>query len=227
MEVMSMKAINRIDSKIQTMLIDRETLSQYDSRYRAMLINSLAGIKQAFLIGTKAKDGCTNLAIFNSLIHIGANPPLWGFISRPDVVQRDTLTNILETQCYTINYVKATDFEKAHQTSAKYAHTVSEFDACGFKEWYHPKCHVPFIAEAPIKIAMKFEQKIDITINNTILIIGSIEQIEVDEALIAQDGFVALEKANILACAGLDAYYETHLIDRLSYATTDKWPIKK
>ena len=118
------------------MLIDKEQLEHFDSRYRGKLINSLAGIKQAFLIGSKSKDGISNLAIFNSLIHIGANPPLWGFICRPDVVKRDTLSNILETESFTINYLKVSDAEKAHQTSAKYEASVSEFEECGFEECY-------------------------------------------------------------------------------------------
>lgn len=208
------------------MIIDKETLNEYQSRYRALLINSLAGVKPAILIGTKSKDGSSNLAIFNSLIHLGANPPLWGLICRPDVVKRDTLNNILETNHYTINYVAAGDFEKAHQTSAKYSKDVSEFEACGFTEHYVENFYAPFVAEAPIKVALKMEQKIDLSINNTLLIIGSIHQIEIDEKLISSDGFVALDKANTLACAGLDAYYETRLIERLSYANTEKWPIK-
>lgn len=206
------------------MIIDRNQLSAYENRYRATFINSLAGIKQAILIGTKSKDGFSNLAIFNSLIHIGANPPLWGFICRPDVVKRDTLNNILETGYYTLNYVSATDFSKAHQTSAKYSKDISEFDACGFTEQYRVGVDVPFVNEAHIKVLMKFEQKIDITINNTILVIGSIEQIEINESLVSADGFVALEKANTLACVGLDAYYATYMIDRLGYATTDVSP---
>jgi flavin reductase (DIM6/NTAB) family NADH-FMN oxidoreductase RutF len=200
------------------MVIDQETLTHYDSRFRATLINSLAGLKQAVLIGTKSKDGATNLAIFNSLIHIGANPALWGFICRPATVRRDTLNNILETGYYTINYIATQDHKKAHQTSANYTEEVSEFDACGFTESYHPDFDVPFTAEAPIKVAMKFEEKIDISINNTMLIIGSIQHIEIDEKLIASDGFVDLAQANTLACSGLDAYFEARLIERLSYA---------
>ncbi len=208
------------------MIIDKETLSGYESRYRALLINSLAGVKQAILIGTKSKDGNSNLAIFNSLIHIGANTPLWGFISRPESVKRDTLSNILETCQYTINYVATIDFEKAHQTSAKYDSAVSEFDACGFTEIYHPNFDAPFVAEAPVKVAMKLEEKIDIAINNTILIIGSIQHIEIEERFISPDGFVSLNEAKTLACAGLDAYYKTTLIGRLNYAKPDQ-PVKK
>ncbi|WP_341904176.1 flavin reductase [Fluviicola taffensis] len=208
------------------MIIDKQTLNHYESRYRAKLINSLAGMKQAVLVGTQSTDGQPNLTVFNSLIHIGANPPLWGIICRPDTVKRDTLDNILETGQYTLNYVQTGDFEKVHQTSAKYDQSVSEFEACGFTALYQADFHAPFVAEAPVKVAMKLEQKIDISINNTILIIGSIEQIELDESLISADGFVFLDQANLLACSGLDAYYEAHLIGRLSYATTDKWPTK-
>jgi hypothetical protein len=43
---------------------------------------------------------------------------------------------------------------------------------------------------------------------------------------IANDGFVDLERANTLSCSGLDAYYEARLIQRLSYATPEKWPVK-
>lgn len=56
----------------------------------------------------------------------------------------------------------------------------------------------PFVVEVPIKVAMQLEQKIDISINNTILVIGSIQQIYVDESIISKDRFVSLDKANYL-----------------------------
>lgn len=209
------------------MVIDKETLNQLDSRYRASFLNSLAGIKQVFLIGSKSNSGNSNLAIFNSLIHFGANPALWGFVCRPDTVRRDTLNNILENHEFSINYIKAQDYQKAHQTSAKYDPNISEFETCGFTEEYLNEFHAPYVAEAPIKIAMKFQEKIDIAINNTSIIIGSIEHITIEKDIVSEDGFVALEKANILACAGLDAYYETQFIERLTYANPDKWPVVK
>ena len=208
------------------MILDSEILQTQDSRYRATLINSLAGVKQAFLIGSKSTSGHSNLAIFNSLIHIGANPPLWGFLCRPDTVKRDTLQNILETGEYSFNFVLHSDSEKAHQTSAKYTQEESEFVAVGFEEQFYEGFSAPFVAEAPIKIGMKFVEKVDIAINGTILVIGSISFIDIDEKLIAPDGFVHLDQAELLNCSGLDAYYETRLIHRLSYAKTDKWPSK-
>jgi flavin reductase (DIM6/NTAB) family NADH-FMN oxidoreductase RutF len=207
------------------MIITKENIKSLEQRYRATLINSLAGFKQAVLVGTVSIEGNTNLAIFNSLLHIGANPALYGLLLRPDTVKRDTLTNILETQAYTLNYVATADYKKAHQTSAKYEATVSEFAAVGFTEQFAENFKAPFVQEAVVKIGMHLEERIDIKLNGTILVIGSIQHIELSETLVQPDGFVALEKAEVLACSGLDAYYSTQLLGRLPYARPDKWPV--
>ena len=199
-------------------------IKNWEQRYRATFINSLAGIKQLVLIGTQSPQGLTNLAIFNSLMHIGANPALYGILFRPDTVKRDTLDNILQTESYSFNYVSAGSFKQAHQTSAKYDTNTSEFQAVGFTEQYAPGFLAPFVQEAKVKIAMKLEDRIDIKINGTILIIGSLQYIEIHPNMLSADGFVALEKENVLACAGLDAYYQTDFINRLSYAKPDKEP---
>jgi flavin reductase (DIM6/NTAB) family NADH-FMN oxidoreductase RutF len=206
------------------MFFTQENIKSLEQRYRATFINSLAGFKQAVLVGTVSTNGISNLAIFNSLIHIGANPAMYGLLFRPDTVKRDTLTNILETQAYTLNYISTADFEKAHQTSAKYEASVSEFAAVGFTQQYAENCKAPFVQEAVVKIGMQLEEKIDIKINGTILIIGSLQRIEMAENLLQPDGFIALEKAGVLACTGLDAYYSTQLLGRLSYARPEKWP---
>lgn len=196
-----------------------------DQRYRTSLINSLAGFRQAVLVGTNSASGVSNLAIFNSLIHLGANPALFGLISRPDTVPRDTLQNILDTGYYTLNFVHHNLFKAAHQTSARYPKNMSEFEMVGFSSQYLEHIAAPFVMEAVVKIGMKFEQKIDITINGTVLIIGSIQQIELPDALIGEDGFVDLNKAEILISCGLDAYFKTESIGRLTYAKPDQEPM--
>jgi flavin reductase (DIM6/NTAB) family NADH-FMN oxidoreductase RutF len=199
-------------------IFSQETLNQLEQRYRTAFINSLAGFRQAVLVGTKSTEGNSNLAIFNSLIHLGANPPLFGLMSRPDTVQRDTLQNILDTKEYTLNYVQAVHFEKAHQTSARYDKGVSEFEKVGFKETYNHSSLAPFVNEAIVKIAMKYEQSIPITLNGTVLIIGSVMQVEIDASLVGTDGYVALSDADVLISQGLDAYFVPKLIGRLPYA---------
>lgn len=73
------------------MRITKSEIEQMEQHYRTTLINSLAGFRQAVLVGTKSIEGVSNLAIFNSLIDLGANPALYGLINLPDSVQRDTL----------------------------------------------------------------------------------------------------------------------------------------
>ena len=200
------------------MIINKDDIEKLEERYRTAFINSLAGFRQAVLVGTKSADGCTNLAIFNSLIHLGANPALFGLINRPDTVQRDTLQNIMDTKEYTLNYIQSAHYKKAHQTSARYQRGISEFEKAGFNEFYHPSFNAPFVEDAVVRIAMKFEDSIPIPLNGTVIIVGSVMQVDIDEAMVGQDGFVNLSEAEVLISQGLDAYFISKEIGRLPYA---------
>ena len=86
------------------------TLDTLPSRYRANLVNSCTGYKSLNLIGTQSKNGSQNLAIFNSIIHLGSQPALIGFTTRPLSTQRDTYDNIRDQLIATdgwINLVEA------------------------------------------------------------------------------------------------------------------------
>lgn len=204
------------------MKLNREEIGAFEQRIRTTFVNSLAGFRQVVLVGSKSTDGISNLAIFNSLMHIGAQPPLYGILNRPDSVQRDTLQNILETKEYTLNFVRASAFEKAHQTSARYEKDVSEFAEVGFEENYLDGCSAPFVKEAVVKIAMKLEEIIPIPLNGTQLIVGSISQIELNDGMLGQDGFVSLSEVEVLLSQGLDAYFVASPIGRLPYAKPGK-----
>ena len=204
------------------MNLNREEIAAFEQRYRSTFVNSLAGFRQVVLVGTKSNEGVANLAIFNSLMHIGANPPLYGILNRPDSVQRDTLQNIIETKEYTLNFVRATDYEKAHQTSARYEKDVSEFKEVGFEEEFIDGCAAPFVKEAVVKIGMRLEEIIPIPLNGTQLIVGSIVQVELKDGLVGQDGFVSLSDEETLLCQGLDAYFIASPIGRLPYAKPGK-----
>jgi flavin reductase (DIM6/NTAB) family NADH-FMN oxidoreductase RutF len=67
-------------------------------------------------------------------------------------------------------------------------------------------------------LGVEFKEKIDISVNNTTLIIGEIIHIYIPEDIINEDGFVDIEKANTITCSGLDSYHKTVQLDRLSYA---------
>jgi len=195
-----------------------EALIQLEKNERAHLINSLGGFKSLALVGTTDKNGNTNLAVFSSVFHVGANPPLIGLIFRPSPPERNTFSNIIETGYYTINHVNESIYKQAHQTSARYDKEVSEFEITGLIKEYKDQFLAPYVAQSKIQLGIEFKEKIDISSNNTTLVIGEIKHIYVPQDCIAPDGFVDIEKANTVTCSGLDSYHKTIKLDRLSYA---------
>ena len=197
-------------------------IDSMEQRFRATLINCLSGFKSANLIGTADKAGRTNLAIFSSVVHLGAYPPLVGFIMRPNTVKRDTLSNIESTGVYTINHVNNTIWQQAHQTSAKYDAKTSEFEAVSLTPEYHPHIKAPFVKESRIKFAVELSEVLPIKANNTLMIIGTITDIYLPSEVVRQDGFVDIEACESVAVSGLDSYHTTKRLARLAYAQTDR-----
>jgi len=208
------------------MQITREQIEEMKSRQRATFINSLAGYKQAVLVGSRNEEGRPNLAIFNSLLHIGAHPPLYGLLFRPHTVRRDTLENILSTGSYSLNYLRAEDRRKAHHSSAKFTEEDNEFECTGLTELSVPGFHAPFVSEAPVRIAMKLQERTDLSINGTILLIGSVEFVDLPDKIFRSDGFAALYEEDILACTGLDAYFKPLFLNRYGYAKPGEEPLE-
>jgi flavin reductase (DIM6/NTAB) family NADH-FMN oxidoreductase RutF len=193
-------------------------LMDMEQRKRAQFINSISGFRSVALIGTTDTKGQTNLAIFSSIVHIGSNPPLLSFIMRPDSVERHTLTNILDTGFYTINHINADMYEKAHQTSARYPKSVSEFDAAQLTPVFKNDFVAPFVAESQIQIGMEFRERIEININQTSMIIGEIKFVHYPTNCLLEDGFIDIEKAGTITSTGLDSYHTTQVLKRLEYA---------
>lgn len=157
-------------------------------------------------------------------MHIGAHPPLVGFVVRPDSVERHTLENILDTNVYTINHITSDIYMQAHQTSARYPRDVSEFDAVELEAEYKENFAAPYVKESHIQIGLIFKEKIDIALNQTSLIIGEIQHIYMPEHCVQEDGFVDLEKAGTVTSAGLDSYYTVNKLGRLRYAKPNELP---
>ncbi len=202
--------------------ITSEDIETMDKQHCINFINSLGGFKSVCLVGTQNDQQQTNLAVFSSLVHLGSNPPLFGLISRPAAYERHTLENLMTTGFYTINHINEGIYKQAHQTAARYPRELSEFDATGLTTEYKNDFYAPFVAESNIQLAMEFKQKIDIELNNTVLIIGELKAAYIPENCQAADGFLDLEMANTVTCSGLDSYHTTTRLDRLSYAKPDK-----
>jgi flavin reductase (DIM6/NTAB) family NADH-FMN oxidoreductase RutF len=174
--------------------------------FKINLINSCSGYKSANLIGTASESGVENVSVFSSVTHIGSSPAIFGFFLRPTTVIRNTYENLKSSGFYTINHIHKNIIEDAHHTSAKYDASISEFNMTHLKSEYKNNFPAPFVEGAPIQIAMQFVEEYNIKANNTILVIGKVVGLNIEDHLIEQDGFVNLVKGEVAAINGLDGY---------------------
>lgn len=197
-------------------------MTQLDKIFRSNLINSCTGYKSANLVATISPKGKTNLAVFNSVIHIGSDPPLLGFVMRPINVPRNTFTNLKETGYFTVNHIHKHMIEKAHQTAAKYEPGVSEFHETGLEEEFLNDFPAPYVKDSTIKMGCKYVSEYHIKENNSLLVLGEIVHLYFEEGIQMPDGWLRLDDADTVAINGLDGYALPTLLDRFHYARPGK-----
>jgi flavin reductase (DIM6/NTAB) family NADH-FMN oxidoreductase RutF len=197
---------------------NQSEIHSWERFYRANLLNSLTGFKSVSLLGTVNQHGQTNLGVFSSIVHMGSDPALIGYINRPRAAAPHTLANIESTGFYTINHILPSFLEKAHQTSAKYPDGVSEFEEVGLTPQYFGNFPSPFVGESLVRYGLILQEIVPIEINGTFLVIGKIHSILLEDELIGPDGFIDLHKADTVCSNGIDSYYSTKPLGRLNYA---------
>ncbi len=195
-----------------------QDFAQMERRYRANLINSVTGCKLVHLLGTINEGGQANLAVVNSVFHVGANPAMLGVVFRPPRAENTSLANIRSHGEYTLNNILPGFYKQAHRASAAYPPEVSEFEACGLTPVYYDDISAPFVAESTIQIGLRVKQEIPLEVNGTTIIIGEVTGIYINNNLIAQDGYVDQHAAGSISVAGLDSYFTNEPLERLPYA---------
>ncbi len=205
--------------------LSKKDIQEMNRIRRLNIINGISGVKPANLIGTYSAETGTNVAIFSSVVHLGSDPALLGFIMRPvSDVPRNTYTNIKENGYFTINHVHESFIEKAHYTSAKFDATVSEFEACGLTEEYLYDFTAPFVKESRLKLGMKFVEEIDIKANDTKLIVGEIQELILPEDCLDDKGYVRLDRLFDVGIGGLNSYYSLRRMKSFPYARVSEVP---
>ena len=147
-----------------------EDILQMPKVKRLNIINSITGIKPANLISTIDERNRHNLAIFSSVVHLGSNPALIGFILRPqEKIRRHTYENILENGYYTINHLPNHKTLEGHYTSAKFDKETSEYDVCHFTPEFQHEFPVPYVKESFLKMGLKHVESIPIKYNLSLI----------------------------------------------------------
>jgi flavin reductase (DIM6/NTAB) family NADH-FMN oxidoreductase RutF len=123
-----------------------------------------------------------------------------------------------ESGVFTINHIAKNQIEAAHHTSAKYPEGISEFEQSGLIEEYKNDFFAPFVKQAPVQIACSYVNDYLIEENNTLLVVGAIEHLYVKDDMLLEDGWVQLDKGEIVTINGLDGYALPSLLERFPYA---------
>jgi flavin reductase (DIM6/NTAB) family NADH-FMN oxidoreductase RutF len=193
-----------------------------DAMYRRHFMNTLPGPRGVHLLGTKGYRGVENVAVFSSVVHIGATPPLLGFIMRPLTVPRQTYHHLLANRHFTLNTIHPEFLEQAHQTSANYPLEVSEFAATGLTPYYTDHCKAPYVQESKVKIGLTFVEQHEIKGNGTFFLVGKVIEVIVEDDAVLDSGHVDHARLQPVTVAGLDTYYEIGKEHRLAYARPKK-----
>ena len=98
-----------------------------------LLISGIAP-RPIALVGSKDKNGISNLAPFSFFNAFGANPPILGFspaLSGRTGLPKDTLLNIKDTKEFTVSIVNSSIVEQVSLSSCEFKRNVDEFDKTG------------------------------------------------------------------------------------------------
>ena len=209
---------------------NNEQIKGLNRFYRANLINSIIGIKQANLIGTVSKNKTTNLAIFSSGIHLGSNPALIGIVSRPETKHpKQTMDNILLNKQFTINHVNQDIIKRSHATSYKFDEFISEFRKCDLKEEYIENFDAPFVNEAEIAIGLEYLNNYKIIENGVVIIVGEIKHIIIkDSSHLQENGEINFQSSQSVGVSGNNTYYKLKNHNTLDHvASSEKFDPEK
>ena len=194
-----------------------------DRHYRANLINSAVGIKQASLIATFDDRNLSNLALFSSAVHLGSNPPLVAVFSRPETDSpKQTLNNIISNSFYTINHVNNSILQRAHGCSFKFSPSESEFTECKLTEETVNGFKAPFVAESKVSIAVRYLRHFTIDENGVVMIVGEMKSLLIKKDVIQDNGEIDFDQSHSVGVAGNNTYYDLKKLASLRYYNSDQ-----
>ncbi len=178
------------------MILDAATLSQPEM-YK-ILIGSVAPRPIAWA-GTRSKTGVNNLAPFSFYNCFGSNPPIVGFstLPRTDGRKKDTLQNIEDTRCFTLNCASYKLVKQMSKCAALLEPEEDEFVHSGLTPAQAQHIDAPYVAEALLVFECTLHDIIRLGTGpgSGNLILGQVRYVHIEDSLY-KDGridFVTLD----------------------------------
>ena len=115
----------------------------FEKHYRTSFINSLSGIRTAFIGITEDDRGRRNAATLSNVTHVGADPAQMSILFRPDNGKRHSLSNYRNQGRITLVCMPFSKSSSVHEVSMNAPEGVFELEIVGesykeYPEWAHP-----------------------------------------------------------------------------------------
>jgi flavin reductase (DIM6/NTAB) family NADH-FMN oxidoreductase RutF len=168
-------------------------------------------------VSTISNAGKTNLAPFSFFNAVSANPPMVCFSPAysqtrqgehgMEVVPKDTLRNVRETEEFVVNIVSQFLAEKMNQTSGDYPSEVSEFEAAGLTPMPSQMVKPPYVGESLINMECKLFKIVEFGHKPGAgsLIIGEVVVVHVSDSVL-KDGHIDPDVLQPIGRMGGDFY---------------------
>lgn len=176
------------------MILQADQLPHHDI-YR-ILIGSIAPRPVAW-VGTRSKNGVNNLAPFSFYNCFSSKPPIIGFstIPRPDGRRKDTLQNVLDSRCFTLNVASHFLVKEMSKSAATLEPDDDEFAYAGLEAADAPHIAAPYVKRALLVFECDLREVISFgnEPGSGNLVLGEIRHIILDES-IYQDGRIDIDR---------------------------------
>ena len=162
-------------------------------------------------ISSCGKDGSINLAPYSYFNAISELPPMVMFSSAPsgNVQHKDSLRNVIESEEFVVNVVRAALGDAMNITSADLAYGQNEFTAAGLEMADCNTVKVPRVAAAPAALECKLWKVIELPKPETggtgVMVIGTITGIHIADETV-KDGKIDVTTYQPLARLGYMDY---------------------
>ncbi len=163
-------------------------------------------------VSTISSDGVPNLAPFSFFTGVTSNPPTLAVCvgNKRGGVPKDTARNAIDTGEFVVNIVSTALAEPMVLTSGDYGAEVDEIALAGLETVASERVAPPRVVASPAQIECTLHQVVEIQddserVTNRMLI-GRIELVHVDDAVLDAEGQIDPRKLDPLGRLGGQAY---------------------
>lgn len=168
------------------------------ARERYQLLTTLVVPRPIGWISTRSRDGIPNLAPYSFFAALSANPLLVAVsIGEREGKPKDTLENIRQTRCFSVNVVSQDLLEAMNASSAEVSPDTDEFQLAGVTPAPGRLVDVPCVREAPAVLECRVFKEVDLGTAPNTLIIGEVKGVRLASSLKFRPGTMAVDQSSL------------------------------